>query len=256
MTIILNIKNVSLRYHQKPHQFIFVDLNLQLEQGKWSALLGPSGVGKTSLLRMIAGLLTQDEEVHGEISFHTAVNPDPKCNASANIAYMAQQDLLLPWLTVLENTLLNTKLRYFSRQKYIAQKEKALTLLQQVGLKDALHLYPHQLSGGMRQRTALARTLLEDKNIILMDEPFSSLDAITRYKLQNLAAKLLKDKTVLFITHDPSESLRLAHQIYLMQGTPATLRNLATLQSSPPRHRNDPEVINQEALLFAEFASE
>ncbi|MCV5261820.1 ATP-binding cassette domain-containing protein, partial [Escherichia coli] len=100
-------------------------------------------------------------------------------------------------------------------------KQRALTLLSQVGLADYPDAKPAQLSGGMRQRVALARTLMQDKPLVLMDEPFSALDAVTRHKLQTLAAELLKDKTVVLITHDPQESVRLAHHLYVLQGTPA-----------------------------------
>src|SRR3990167_3228776 len=118
-----------------------------------------------------------------------------------------------------------------------------------------MHLYPHQLSGGMRQRVALVRTLMEEKPIILMDEPFSALDAITRYKLQALAVDLLKEKTVFFITHDPSEALRLAHIIYIMQGRPAFLKPVAHLSSAIPRELTDPETSKLQTDLFHQLAN-
>lgn len=238
----LIIENAALAY---ANQLIFSNINLQIPAGKWVALLGPSGVGKSSLLRLIANLTSPQEKSQGHI--HT----DNGIAVSDQMAYMAQTDLLLPWLNVLDNATLGFKLRKHSCTEYI---KKATSLLHQVGLNKALQLYPRQLSGGMRQRVALVRTLMENKPIILMDEPFSALDAITRYKLQALAADLLKDKTVLFITHDPSEALRLANDIYVMQGQPATLNSIATLTSVTPRDMTDPEVIKLQALLFSELS--
>lgn len=237
----ITIKNASLAYAGIP---IFSDIYLQIPAGQWVGLLGPSGVGKSSLLRMIAGLTTPHEQTQGHFY---ADNDIP---VSEQIAYMAQSDLLLPWMTVLENASLGTTLRSHSRSMVSAQRKKAQSLLEQVGLGHALQLYPRQLSGGMRQRVALVRTLMEDRPIVLMDEPFSALDAITRYKLQALAADLLKNKTVLFITHDPSEALRLANEIYLMQGQPAKLKSVATLNSALPRDLSNPEVMHWQSELF------
>lgn len=236
----IHIHNLSLSYHGDP---LFFELNLSLPAGKWVALLGPSGVGKSSLLRMIAHLTTH----HGDI---VADNGIP---VSTQVAYMAQTDLLLPWMNVLDNTLLGFKLKNKKRKEKSEQEEKAKLLLEKVGLNKSLTLYPHQLSGGMRQRVALVRTLMENKPIILMDEPFSALDAITRYKLQALAAELLKNKTVIFITHDPLEALRLANEIYVMQGRPATIKSIAELNSATPRDMSDPYIIALQTLLFAEL---
>ena len=116
-----------------------------------------------------------------------------------------------------------------------ADKQRAYQLLELVGLKGHELHKPAQLSGGMRQRVALARTLMQDKPLILMDEPFSALDAVTRHRLQALAVELLADKTVLLITHDPQEALRLSHAIYIMRGQPACAESLAVPESTTPR---------------------
>lgn len=234
------IENLSLSYDNEP---IFNTLNLDVPAGRWVGLLGQSGVGKSSLLRLLAGIKSGKEKTTGRIY------ADNQVSVSQQIAYMAQTDLLLPWLNVLNNATLPIKLNNTAQSP--AQIDKAKTLLKEVGLGDAMYLFPHQLSGGMRQRVALVRTLIDEKPIVLMDEPFSAIDAITRFKLQELAATLLQDKTVLFITHDPIEALRLADDIYIMQ--PKGLNLVASLSSPAPRDLTDPRVIELQSLLFHEL---
>lgn len=231
------INHAFLAYH---NDILFDDLNLVLTAGKCTCLLGPSGVGKTTLLRMIANLVPNETEFRGEIRCD---NPDP---LDKQISYMAQTDLLLPWLTTLENALLQFRLQGKKSQHI----QRAKDLLVRVGLKDAMHKYPRELSGGMRQRVALVRTLLQDKPVVLMDEPFSAVDTITRFQLQTLATELLKDKTVLLVTHDPLEALRIADKIYILSGQPATLTSPFELVTSTPRDLADPELIQHQAQLF------
>lgn len=226
--------------------FVFEQLQFELPPGKWIGLLGPSGVGKTTLLRMIAGLIKAPHPTKIIASNHHSV--------ASQVAYMAQTDLLLPWLTVIDNALLSVKLRSHSKSYQNEKRKQAQHLLQAVGLPHTEHLYPNTLSGGMRQRVALVRTLLMDKPIILMDEPFSALDAITRYQLQALAADILKNKTVLFITHDPLEALRLANIIYVMKGKPAKIKAIATIHSAIPRELNHPDIVTLHASLYKELS--
>lgn len=197
---------------------------------------------------MLAGLSTPLESSAGNIITNNSIP------ITQQIAYMAQTDLLLPWLSVWDNALLGIKMRAHDHDQLKLAHEKAKNLLDKVGLINALNLYPHQLSGGMRQRVALVRTLMEDKPILLMDEPFSALDAITRYKLQDLAVNLLQDKTVVFITHDPSEALRLATDIYLLQGRPAQLKQIVQLSSARPRELDNAELAALQVHLFHELS--
>ena len=152
----------------------------------------------------------------------------------ASVAYMAQQDLLMPWLSALGNVSLGARLR---GEK--PDRARALAMLDRVGLGAEADALPHTLSGGMRQRVALARTLMEDRPIVLMDEPFSALDAITRIRLQELAAGLLAGRTVLLVTHDPLEALRLGERIYVMAGRPASLHSAPAPDGPPPRKPRD-----------------
>ena len=224
--ITITIANGYLRY-MGSNTPILEKVNMTIPAGQWTCILGQSGCGKTSLLRYLAGLLDEKVNWSGEL----IVEPS-HLMLKYQIAYMAQQDLLMPWLSVLDNVMLSAK---FGNSTSPIQKEQALALLEKVGLADSANHLPQQLSGGMRQRVALARTLMQNKSVVLMDEPFSALDAVTRYRLQDLAYELLKDKTVMLITHDPQEAIRLADQIYILQGKPSTAEPLNTPDTLPPR---------------------
>ena len=256
---------------------VFTGLNLVVQGGGWTAVLGASGVGKTSLLRLVAGL-TEKATISGQ------VDADDGLPLENRIAYMAQQDLLLPWLTALDNVALPARLQ--QGRVSADDQHRAHRYLDLVGLADESTKLPAALSGGMRQRVALARTLFLERDIILMDEPFSALDAITRfrlqaeasrllqgktvmlvthdpmdepfsaldaitkYHLQALAARLLANRTVLLITHDPMEALRLADSIYVLDGKPASVSAPVEMSGSAPRAVDDPAVMNHYGQLM------
>lgn len=216
---------------------IFAGLSLEIPAGRWTCLLGPSGVGKSTLLRLIAGL--EVPEPPGRV---IAGDGRP---LAGRVAYMAQQDLLLPWLTTLGNVTLGATLRGER-----PDLERARSLLSRVGLAAREKDRPATLSGGMRQRVALARTLAEDRPVVLMDEPFSALDAVTRLHLQGLAAEVLAGRTIMLVTHDPLEALRLGERVLVMAGRPARLIEVPVPASPIPRDVTDPAVLEAEARLF------
>lgn len=209
------------------------NLSLDFAAGRTTCLLGRSGVGKTSLLRHLAGLL-------------------PGTAAAGPVAYMAQRDLLLPWLDVLDNVLLGYRLRRDEAARRAAAP-RARALLAEVGLGGRLHDLPQTLSGGMRQRAALARTLCEDRQIVLMDEPFGHLDAVTRFDLQDLAARLLKGRTVVMVTHDPLEALRMGHEIRILSGTPFAAGPAIAPAGAVPRDPGDTTLLTLQARLINEL---
>ncbi|MEJ2121536.1 MAG: ATP-binding cassette domain-containing protein, partial [Alphaproteobacteria bacterium] len=168
-------------------------------------------------------------------------------------AYMAQQDLLLPWLTVRQNVMLGPRLR---REREASRRTaRVLELLAMVGLSDKADALPATLSGGQRQRAALARTLMEDRPIVLMDEPFSALDAVTRHHIQGLAANVLRDRSVLLVTHDPMEALRLGHRIHVMAGRPARLDEPLLPTGTPPRDMTDTALLRLHGELMQRLAA-
>lgn len=241
------ITNANLSYH---NTLLFKNLNLKMSGGQCTCILGPSGVGKSTLLRLIAGLaISETTDTHGFAESAT-ICADDQLPLNNRIAYMAQTDLLMPWLSILNNVLLGAKLRgeYASEKKYY--REKALYLLEKVGLANKSHLRPANLSGGMRQRVALVRTLLENREIVLMDEPFAAVDVITRLRLQDLAAELLRGRTVILVTHDPLEALRLGDNIHVLAGSPAQLDEPLIPKGIPPRNLADTELFHLQSELL------
>ena len=216
---------------------LFGPIDMHLPAGQWTCLLGRSGVGKSTLLRLISGVNLAGE-FEGEI---TASDERALAN---RISVMAQSDLLLPWLSVLENTVLGARLR-----GQAPDFDRAENMLKRVELADHMQKKPGALSGGMRQRTALARTLMEDRPIALLDEPFSALDASTRAEMQELAAEVLLGKTVFLVTHDPAEAVRLGHRIIIL--TPNAAQPWPTPDIPPIRDQYAPATVACQAALLA-----
>jgi len=219
---------------------LFENLDFTLAGGQWTCLLGASGVGKSTLLRLIAGLVRPERG---------SVHCSDGRPLAGRLAWMGQRDDLLPWLSARDNVVLGARLRGEP-----PDLGRADALLERVGLARLADQRPATLSGGERQRVALARTLMEDRPVVLMDEPFSALDAITRARLQSLAAALLRGRTVLLVTHDPLEALRLGHRVHIMAGRPARIEPPIEPAGAPPRDLHDPDLLRLQGDLLAGLA--
>ncbi|GAA6210014.1 ABC transporter ATP-binding protein [Cognatishimia sp. WU-CL00825] len=215
---------------------VFAELSLKVAAGQWTCLLGSSGVGKSTVLKLFAGLGDHVEFV-GEYGARDG-------HMQGRVALMAQSDLLLPWLSVRDNVALGAKLRGEARNH-----DRVMQVLSRVGLQDKASRKPSELSGGQRQRVALARTLMEDRAIVLLDEPFSALDAKNRSLMQELTAEVLHGRTVLLVTHDPAEAARLGHVINVM--TETGIEDVVPPKGAVPRAIDDAAVLQVQTSLLA-----
>lgn len=222
---------------------VFTNISFMVEKGSFAAFLGPSGCGKSTLFRVIAGIESSD-------SGHIEWEGLKLLNLKENTAMMLQKDLLLPWFDILDNVLIPIKT--LKRDTKTGESE-AKRLLSRFGLSGFEHYLPYQISGGMRQRAALVRTLLFDREIFLLDEPLSALDALTRQSLQKeiLRIQLEFDKTVLMITHDIMEALMLADKIFLLSHLPMRIIKEIDLSNLPkPRYHLDFELAEMAENIF------
>ncbi len=212
----LTINQIHHTYFTKKSMTTAIeDISLSIEEGEFISFLGPSGCGKTTLLSIIAGLI-QPSVGEVIIDEKKVVKPDP------TIGYMLQQDYLFPWKTIEENILIGPSI---TRTLNDDNRQTASKLLKEMDLENVEKLYPSQLSGGMRQRVALIRTLMTDPKILLLDEPFSSLDYQTKLRLENLVSSTLKgfNKTALLVTHDIGEAIAMSDRIFLLAANPGRM---------------------------------
>src|ERR1700758_2633866 len=205
----LRLDDVSMVFKTPSGAFAaLAPVTMAIPQGRFVSLIGPSGCGKSTLFNVIAGLL---EPSGGRVMIDGA----DATGTIGRVGYMLQKDLLLPWRTVLDNVILGMEIQGRPLQE---ARARALPLLQRYGLSGFEHSYPGALSGGMRQRAALLRTLLLDTDVILLDEPFGALDAQTRASMQEWLLQLWADfaKTVVFVTHDVEEAIYLSDEILVV----------------------------------------
>lgn len=230
---ILVINNLSKIYHTNKNEILAIDnLNLNVKDGEFIAIVGPSGCGKTTLLSILCGL---ENKSSGEFIF-------PK--GKVKMGYMLQNDTLFPWFNILDNCLLGLKV-----QKSINEENKnmVIKLLKNYGLEDFIYKYPSNLSGGMRQRVALIRTLATNPDILLLDEPFSALDYQTRLAVSDDVWKIIKKegKTTIMITHDVAEAISMADRVIVLTGRPARVKCEYLIKienkSTPMNNRNTNE---------------
>ncbi|MED4223881.1 ABC transporter ATP-binding protein [Neobacillus cucumis] len=194
------------------------DISLTVEEGEFVSFLGPSGCGKTTLLSIISSLL---KPTQGTVLLENK----PVSTSKNEIGYMLQQDYLFPWKTIEENILLGLKL---SKQLNENTKTAALDLLEQIGLKGVEKQLPKQLSGGMRQRVALVRTLATEPKLLMLDEPFSALDYQTKLKLEDLVSQTIDEfgKTAILVTHDIGEAIAMSDRIFLFSAKPGKIHKI------------------------------
>jgi NitT/TauT family transport system ATP-binding protein len=226
----LQIDAVSMTFRTPGGAFAaLAPVTLSIPQGRFVSLIGPSGCGKSTLFNIIAGL---QEPSGGRV----VIDGVDATGTIGRVGYMLQKDLLLPWRTVLDNTILGMEIQGVPLAE---ARERALPLLRRYGLSGFEHLYPNALSGGMRQRAALLRTLLFDTDVILLDEPFGALDAQTKLQMQEWLLQLWSDvqKTVVFVTHDVDEAIYLSDEIHVMATRPGRIVDTIDIPLNRPRLR-------------------
>lgn len=225
--IVRNLRKAFRSQRSEETLEVFNDVSLEVHPSEFVALVGPSGCGKTTFLRILDGLIPHDS---GEILLDgkTVIKPGP------DKGFVFQDASLLPWRTVMENVILGLELQGADKKEARKKAEKCLAL---VGLRGFENHYPHELSGGMRQRVNLARALVVDPEILLMDEPFASLDAQTREIMQAELLRMWAEtrKTVIFVTHQIEEAIYLADRVVVFSARPAKIREIVKIAVPRPR---------------------
>lgn len=245
MKKLLSIKELSKNYLTKKQVICALkNINLEIEENDFTILVGPSGCGKSTILSIIGGL---ENKSSGNLIIH---KPDLK------VGYMFQEDALFPWLTVLDNCLLALKINGKLKKEDINYVKH---LLKKYGLSNFENSYPRELSGGMRQRVALIRTLAIKPDILLLDEPFSALDYQTRITVSNDVFKMIKEekKTAIMVTHDINEAVSIGDKVVVLSNRPATIKNIYEInmdnKTIPSENRNNPKFNYYYNLIWKDF---
>lgn len=236
MNKILKVKNLKKTYHTKNEETLAIkDVNFELEEGDFIAIVGPSGCGKSTILNILCGL---DKSYKGDVEVLD----------NKSIGYMLQNDALFNFRTILNNCLLGLEIQ---SKLSLENKEYVIKLLETYGLKEFINSYPSSLSGGMKQRAALIRTLATKPDIILLDEPFSALDYQTRLAVSDDVYKIIKKekKSVIMVTHDIAEAISLANKVIVLTNRPCTIKNIYDINLS---NRSTP-IENRKAKEFSYY---
>ncbi len=248
MQSLLQIKNLSKNYITKNKVTKAVDnISLDINENEFITLIGPSGCGKSTILSIIGNL---DEKSSGIIKFK---------NKDIKVGYMFQEDLLFPWLTVYENTVLGLKIKKELNEE---NKKYVNDLLKKYGLIEFKNNYPKELSGGMRQRVALIRTLALKPDILLLDEPFSALDYHTRIEISDDVYKIIKKegKTAIMVTHDIQEAIAMSDKVIVLSKRPAKIKRIYDIvlenKTVPSKNRNDKNFSNYYEKIWKDFDSD
>lgn len=245
---ILTIENLSKTYYTKENEILAIkDFSLDIKEDSIVAIVGPSGCGKSTLLNIIGNL---DKKTSGTITFNKNKN---------KISYMFQTDCLFPWLNILDNCLIGLKIK---KELTKEKKDYVINLLTNYGLKDFIYTYPNSLSGGMRQRVALIRTLATNPDILLLDEPFSALDFETRQLVSDDVYKIIKKehKTTIMITHDIEEAIAMADKVIVLSKRPSIIKKIFNIKltnaSTPLHNRTCKEFNDYYKQIWQEFDHE
>lgn len=241
----LKVKNIKKSFDD---MLILDDVSMHVKENEFVSLLGPSGSGKSTIFNIISGLLKSD-------SGYVSINDEDYTGKVGRVSYMYQKDLLLPWKKIIDNTAVPLVLKGYSKN---SARETALKYFESFGLKGFEHKYPHQLSGGMRQRAALLRTYLFSSDLMLLDEPFGALDAMTRSKMHYWLMDIVRNlnSTILFITHDIEEAIFLSNRIYIISDKPAKIKKEIVVNLPNERTREiitTPEFNNIKKLIINEI---
>jgi len=251
MQYALELKNVHYAYHTlEGETYALKDITFSVREGEFIALVGPSGCGKSTLLHLIAGLLTPEK---GLIKINGSYHPDN----TSGIGYMLQKDHLLEWRTIYKNVLLGLEIRRELTAEKLAYVNQ---LLSDYGLDKFRSAHPSELSGGMRQRAALIRTLALKPELLLLDEPFSALDSQTRLSVSDDIGRILRQekKTAILVTHDISEAISMADRVIILSPRPAIIRKIVPIcfdleNRTPMASRNAPEFKSYFNLIWKEL---
>ncbi len=254
MNTVLSLSHISYNYHTLQGETPAIrDISFRIKQGEFLAIVGPSGCGKSTLLHLISGLLTP---ASGTILMHGK----PLADSKTQIGYMLQKDHLLEHRNIYKNILLGLEIQKKKTSSHLLRIEHMLT---EYGLSDFRHSYPRQLSGGMRQRAALIRTLALGPELLLLDEPFSALDYQTRLNVSNDIGNILKKEkiTAILVTHDLAEAVSMADRVFVLSRRPGTIKKIVpilykTPPVSPEEARSMPEFNNYFNLIWKEIKNE
>ena len=251
---ILELKNIHFAYHNMEGETTALNnISFTMKEGEFAAIVGPSGCGKSTLLSIISGLLTPE-------SGTVLINGKELKESTTNIGYMLQHDQLFEWRTIYHNVILGLEIQHMLSTKTEA---KAHELLETYGLKQFENARPSELSGGMRQRAALVRTLVLEPEILLLDEPFSALDYQTRLLVGDDIGQIIKKekKSALLVTHDLSEAISLADRIIILTKRPAMIKSIVLIEfnlfeDTPLNRRNDEQFKNYFNTIWKELGND
>lgn len=251
MEQILELKHIHYAYHNMDGETpALTDISFAINEGEFIAIVGPSGCGKSTLLSLIAGLLEPEKGL-------IKISGKYLRESTTNIGYMLQHDQLFEWRTIYNNVILGLEVQHMLTTK---TKAKAHELLADYGLKQFENAKPSELSGGMRQRAALVRTLVLEPDILLLDEPFSALDYQTRLNVSDDIGQIIRreKKTAILVTHDLSEAISLADRVIILSKRPASIQQTLPLifdleKDTPLNRRNTPEFKNYFNLIWKEL---